>query len=372
MTDLSTRAHTLFVDHFNGLPAATASAPGRVNLIGDHTDYAEGFVLPAALALGCVGAIAHGDGARHEFIAADRRPVSYPVGGNAESLTGDERWARYVVGVIHEWHAHHQRPLDRGYRVAVASDVPLGAGLSSSAALEVAIATALDGLHGCVTAPVERALLCQRAEHRYAGVPCGIMDQLIACTGRADHAMLIDCRSLVVDPVRLPMADDAELVLVDTGVRHRNDDGAYAARREACRRAAMILGVVALRDADAAMVDSPALCDDAGARAAALHVVGENSRVLSFADAMRAGDVVSAGGLMNESHDSLSRIYRVSCPEADALVQRLQCEAGVLGARMTGAGFGGWVVALVRPDVAARMVEGGAMRLRAADGARVC
>lgn len=336
-------------------PAALAFAPGRVNLIGDHTDYAEGFVMPAALQLGCFTAIAPAPGgandSEHRLIALDfGEECRIPLNAGPSALAHAPRWARYIAGVLDRWYAHHraagfvQSPLV----IAVHSTVPPGGGLSSSAALEVSVATALDALHAVTTDPRAKARRCREAENLFAGVPCGIMDQLISCLGIEDRALLIDCRSLEATPVALPPPDLASFVLFDSGVAHRNDNPAYAERRADCQRAARTLGVSILRDATVRDFQHIYTKFDDAARRACLHFFYENARVSEFAAALNAGDVIEAGHCMNFSHQSLVDFYRVSHPDVDRLVDRLRQLPGVLGCRMTGAGFGGWVLALIK------------------------
>jgi galactokinase len=257
-------------------------------------------------------------------------------------------WARYVAGVVAEL-----RPTVGG-RGRVSSTLPVGAGLSSSAALEVAVALAL-GFEG---SPLELARLCQRAEQRASGVPCGIMDQLASAAGVAGHALLIDCTSETVSPVPLPT--DVEVVAIHSGVTRALAGSAYAERRAACEQAADLLGPLrAASMADLAGIDDPVV------RRRARHVVTENQRVVAMADALAAHDPVAAGALMADSHVSLRDDFEVSTPELDELVERLGATRGVYGARLTGAGFGGCVVALCEPGA---VTEG--WRLEAVDGAR--
>jgi galactokinase len=291
-------------------------APGRVNLIGDHTDYNEGFVLPVAIDLECV-------------VRATRRDDATV---NVRWHEADDRSASYVDGVV--------LALDRRGRPAigidaeVASTVPVGSGLSSSAALEVALALALCDATGFELPQAELALACQEAEQLATGVPCGVMDQLASLAGRAGCALLIDCRSLEVEPIPIPAS--LELVVVHSGLPRTLAGSAYAERRASCERAAGELGLAALRDATAEQV-----ANDPRAR----HVVSENARVLRAAAALRAGDSGALGRLLHESHASLRDDFEVSTPELDVLAEALE-SAGALGARLTGAGFGGCVVAL--------------------------
>lgn len=325
-----------------GVPEFAAFAPGRVNLIGDHTDYCGGFVLPMAIeqrcaAVGRVGA----PGARWRVAAADRgERIEYEAGQPIEDLP---HWARYVGGVISLAAGMVATPpMD----IAFASEVPLGAGLSSSAALEVAIATLIEAGTGREMDPLDKASLCQRAEHDFAGVPCGIMDQMASIFGERGQAMLIDCRDLTV--TRIPLWDEAEtaLLVIDSEVRHDLADGRYASRRAACEQAARLLNVE-LRDASSGDVQDRAHQLTAEQLGCARHVVSENRRVLDASQALRVGDLRAFGVLMNQSHDSLKNNMRVSCAEVDQIVDAALSVEGVLGARMTGGGFGGCAIALV-------------------------
>jgi len=329
-------------------------APGRVNLIGDHTDYNDGFVLPLAIDRECVvRADPTTDGnvvARSKQLAGE---VSVPADGSVDpaALTG---WGRYVAGVVRVL-AERGRPA-AAIEATVSSTVPAGAGLSSSAALEVALALALCDAASFSLPPVELARACQEAEHIATGVPCGIMDQLTAVTGHADAALLIDCRTLAVDPVPLPQG--VAVLVVHSGVTRSLDETRYAERRAECEEAATALGLASLRDA------SP---DQVRAMPRARHVVSENARVLAASAALRVGAHGMLGELLSAGHASLRDDFEVSTPEVDALVTALE-DAGALGARLTGAGFGGSVVALVgrrdAEDVAARAMA----RLRGETG----
>ena len=309
-----------------------ARAPGRVNLIGDHTDYTSGLVLPMAIDRDTVV----------EGVATSDRVVrltSAAVDGEAiVALDVDDprlvepSWARYVAGVVHELRPVH------GFTGTVRSTVPVGAGLSSSAALEVSVALAL----GASGDRRDLARLCQRAEQVASGVPCGIMDQLTAVTGVEGHALLIDCHTLSIEPVAIP--DTCEIVVVHSGVPRGLAGSAYAERVRECTLAEESIGP--LRVARPAAVYDIA---DETIRARARHVVSENERVRAFAAALRSGDLTTAGRLMVDSHASLRDDYEVSTPELDALVDRLCRTRGVYGARLTGAGFGGCVVALTAP-----------------------
>ena len=308
-----------------------AHAPGRVNLIGDHTDYTGGLVLPMAIDRRTTVEGAPGGDVVELRSEAEPEVARVPLTvGDPASV--EPAWARYVAGVVAEL-----RPA-RGLRGVVRSDVPLGAGLSSSAALEVAVALALgfDGERRALAA------LCQRAEQRASGVPCGIMDQLTAVAGVEGHALLIECDTLAVTPVRLPASLD--VVVVHSGERRALAGSEYAARRADCEAAAEAIGPLrAATLADVEAIEDPRL------RRRARHVVTENARVAAFAGALAVGDAAGAGALMLESHASLRHDFDVSTAALDALVARLSETPGVHGARLTGAGFGGCVVALGDP-----------------------
>jgi galactokinase len=333
------RATTAFVTAFGEAPARWFQAPGRVNLIGEHTDYNDGFVLPCAIDRHTV--VAWGpasDGVT--VIAADANDrdafaTALPI------AHADAAWANYVRGVADELlkAGHAIAPA----RLAIAGDVPLGAGLSSSASLEVAVALALTG--GAID-PLDAARLCQRAENLFVGCNCGIMDQMVAAAGAAGHALLIDCRSLARRPVPLPPG--CAIVVIDSGVRHANTDGGYNARRAECERAARHYSVAALRDLDEAGLERGAHGLDDVAYRRARHVVTENARVLAAAEALEAHDLVAMGALMTASHRSMRDDFQITVPAIDLIVEIAD---GVIqghgGARMTGGGFGGSVVALL-------------------------
>ncbi len=339
----------LFRERFGGAPEAAASAPGRVNLIGDHTDYNEGFVLPMAIDRRTVVCLRRSGSAATRVVSsfAPDAPAELSTGGDAPPTGG---WARYVQGSAALMARRTGERID--LEIAVASDVPVGGGLSSSAAIEVATCAAIESLLRLELDPVERARLCRAAEHEYAGVPCGIMDQLICSAAVPEHALLIDCRSLEREPVPLDPGM-VRVLIVDSTLRHDLADGSYAERRRACDEAARRLAetdpsVRSLRDASLELIDRADLPESLAR--CARHVVTENDRGVRTADLLRRGEVVGAGATFHESHVSLSRDFRVSRPEIDDLVRIAASTEGVHGARMTGGGFGGCVVALVRPD----------------------
>jgi galactokinase len=309
-------------------------APGRVNLIGDHTDYTGGLVLPMAIDRGTT--VTGGRGGDRVRLVSDRspEPVEFRLPLDAAPGRPARGWAGYVQEV-----ARLVAP-DTGLVGRITSTLPLGAGLSSSASLEVAVALAL----GYAGRPVDLARLGQEAEHRASGVPCGIMDQLASAAGVEGHALLIDCSDLTIEPV--PVPGEAEIVVVDSGESRRLAGSEYTDRRRACEAAAARIGP--LRTAtlrDVASLDDPVL------EARARHVVTENARVRSFARALSAGDLATCGRLMVESHVSLATDFEVSTERLDRMVDGLVRRPGVHGARLTGAGFGGCVVVLARPGV---------------------
>ena len=326
-------------------------APGRVNLIGDHTDYNEGFVLPIAIDRACVvRATPRSDGVV--------RVRSLDAEGEAE-LAADgsghaEGWGRYVAGVLRALAERGRAPA--GFDAIVSSTVPAGAGLASSAALEVSLALAACDAAGLALPPHELARACRQAEHIATGVPCGIMDQLASIAGRRGCALLIDCRSLAVEPVPIPA--DLAVLVVHSGTSRRLEGSAYAERRAACEAAAGRLGITALRDATL-----DAVVDDPHAR----HVVSENGRVLEAAHALAAGDIETLGALLRASHASLRDDFAVSTPQLDALIETLMT-CGAIGARLTGAGFGGCVVAIAERDNVETIAREAARRYRAETG----
>ncbi len=330
----------------------TVWAPGRVNLIGDHTDYMGGLVLPMAVQLGTTVTVERQDDAEEPrlVLRSDRLDgtvdVPLPVSDPSDVEPG---WGRYVAGVAAEL------ATTIGVVGDVRSDLPIGGGLSSSASLEVAVALAL----GATGTPLEIARLCQRAEVAATGVPCGIMDQLAVAAGVDGHALLIDCDTEEITPVRVPA--DAAIWVVDSGQSRELVGSEYADRRAQAESAVALVGPLP----HAAMADIDAIADPV-VRARARHVRTECDRVRAFAAAISADDLVRAGQLMVESHRSLRDDYEVSTPALDELVHSLTAVPGVHGARLTGAGFGGCVVAL-----AERGVDLPGTRVRATAGASV-
>ena len=321
-------------------------APGRVNLIGGP-DYNDVFVLPFALGAGVGVAASRRSDRRLALISRQRRRAGPPGHRRARTPFGHGLWAAYPAGVA--WALRQAGYLAGGADVAIDADLPAGAGLSSSAALECSVALALTELYQLAVPRRELAALARRAENEFAGVPTGIMDQLAALLGRAGHALLLDCRTGTETAVPLdPAAAGLALLIIDTRARHALGDGQYGNRRQACEEAASRLGVRSLRDV-VADPGAPARLADPALRSVCEHVIAENGRVLRVAELLRAGDQAAAGEVLTASHRSLSYRFRVSWPQADVAVEAA-IDHGALGARMTGGGFGGSVVALVPAD----------------------
>jgi galactokinase len=341
-----------FEEQFSAPARWLVAAPGRVNLIGEHTDYNGGFVLPMAIERHTVVVAAPAGSGRPRRLTLRSTMTSFPVeiALDEPQRRGEPSWANYVRGVV----AGFER---RGASipslcVLIASDVPPGAGLSSSAALEVATATLLEIVTGMVLDPIDKARLCQTAEHEFAGVPCGLMDQLVCILGEDKGPLLIDCRSEVARTVAFS-DPTVSILIANSKVRHSLGDGAYARRRAECESAARLLCISSLRDATAETVDGAQDALGPVLWRRARHVVTENARTLHAARAFEAGAVREAGALLYESHRSLRDDFEVSCSELDVLVdaaRELGEDAGVYGARMTGGGFGGCTITLVQTD----------------------
>ncbi len=332
-----------FAECYGAEPSGVWHAPGRVNLIGEHTDYNDGFVLPFALRQGVRAAASRRDDGVFELRSrqAPEAPATVPAGALAPGTPSG--WAAYPAGVA--WVLLEAGCPVGGASIAIDADLERGAALSSSAALECAAALALTELYGLSVPRPELAALARRAENEFVGVPSGIMDQSASLLCEQGHALLLDCRSGESSPVPLDLAGfGLVLLVVDTRVRHALSDGRYAERRRSCEEAARALGVPSLRD----ITDDPGAVErlqDPVLRRRARHVVTENARVLQTAGLLRAGLAASCGPLLTASHASLRDDFEVSWPQADATVEAAAA-GGALGARMTGGGFGGSVIAL--------------------------
>jgi galactokinase len=325
-------------------------APGRVNLIGEHTDYNDGFVLPMAIAMGITVAARRVDGDQIRIHAADLgETATFPVAGAWQKEPGAP-WSDYVRGVLAVLEAREGVPRG-GLELAFGGDVPQGAGLSSSAALEVATALVALALHGRALPSPRIARLCQEAENGFVGMQCGIMDMFASVAARAGHALLLDCRSLETEQVPVALGSHV-FAICHSGVKHALVASEYNVRRAQCHAGVEVLrarfpGVAALRDATRAQLEA---CRDALPDAVyrrCRHVIAEDDRVVEAVAALRRGNLARFGALMNASHESLRDDYEVSCPEVDRLVALARAVPGVLGARITGGGFGGCTVNLV-------------------------
>jgi len=329
-----------FEQRYGHAPKIVAEAPGRVNLIGEHTDYNDGFVLPAAIDRTITVAMApREDGVIRAYSLDYEQSDEFPAARVRRFMGSKGGWRDYVRGIV--WALQDEHLDVGGADLSISGDVPQGAGLSSSAAIELAVA-------GVLTADLDidrkqLALLCRKTENLFVGVQCGVMDQLASALGHAGHALLIDCRSLEHEAVPLPPG--VAIVVIDSGVSRSLADTPFNARREECAEAAQALGLKSLRDADEEMLDKLSGVLQKRAR----HVVTENRRVLAAVEALKGGDIERLKCLMAASHTSLRDDYEVSTPELDTLV-KLATGAGGIGARLTGAGFGGCTVNLVRAE----------------------
>jgi galactokinase len=334
------RARSAFAEHFAEPPSFMVRSPGRVNLIGDHTDYSEGFVLPIAIDRGLWLAMRP---------RADRRVRIWAELGDEwaeidlDRLEQHRGWTAYVEGIAHELTVEGVELL--GFDGALTSDLPAGAGLSSSAALELAAAKAFSVSSDFAWDPQRAAIMGWRVENEWLGLSSGIMDQLVCGSGHENHALLIDCRNLTGRPVAIPTGTD--VVVLDTGTRRKLTESRYNERRLECEAATAAYGKEFLRDLSLNTLTSNPLADWKLYRRAH-HVVSENQRTIDAADALARDDAALVGSLMVSSHESLRDDFEVSGPELDAMVEAAVAAPGCLGARMTGGGFAGCAVALVR------------------------
>ncbi len=359
LEQLVENASGTFTARFGRRPKWIAAAPGRVNLIGEHIDYNDGFVLPMAIERYCV-------------VAADAKPTNDGTAAVFSVATNDEvtvslasprphekrgHWSNYFAGVVSGF-------LERDVRLTsfdavVESSVPVGGGISSSAAFEVATATLIESMTGTTLDLATKALLCQKAEHKFAGVPCGIMDQFASTMCQADHLMLLDCRSQQIE--QIPFIDpNITVLIINSNVKHELSGGEYAERRSKCESAAKKLGVKSLRDVslEQLMGAQPRL--EAVEFRRARHAVTEIARIMTAATAIKAGEWSKVGQLMYASHESLRDDFEVSCDELDSLVEiagEIGPAGGVIGSRMTGGGFGGCTVSLVETSLANKVAD---------------
>jgi galactokinase len=336
-----------FEARFRDLPRIFR-APGRVNLIGEHTDYNDGFVMPTAIQFYCWVAASARDDSKLVIYSEN---LNEGVTVDLDEAQPSGKWSDYAVGAAVIPHRSGKRL--RGANLLICSDVPIGAGLSSSAAIEVSVSLAMLSLSGHTVDRTQLALWCQRAENDFAGMRCGIMDQFIACHGRGGHALKLDCRSLGYE--LLLMQAGVEIVICNTMVKHKLAGGEYNIRRAQCEEgarklAAILPEVKALRDVSSSQLEQHRELLDPVVYRRCRHVVTEDDRVRLAASALNSSDLKFFGKLMDESHESLRRDYEVSCGELDRMVELAHAQTGVLGARMTGGGFGGCTVNLVRTE----------------------
>ncbi|ATM99886.1 galactokinase [Proteus vulgaris] len=344
-----------FSSIFGYAPTHFIQAPGRVNIIGEHTDYNDGFVLPCAINYQMVVAAAKREDNIIRVIAVDyQNEVDEFNLDNSIEFLPNKMWANYVRGVI--YFLQKDNYSFHGMDIAISGNVPQGAGLSSSAALEVAIGQTLKTLYQLPISQKEIALNGQKAENQFVGCNCGIMDQLISACGEENHALLIDCRSLETSAVTMP--ENMVVMIINTNKKRGLVDSEYNTRRQQCEEAAHILNVTALRDATLEdLLAKKALMSEVVYRRAR-HVITENSRTLDAAEALRRGDLTTLSQLMMQSHHSMRDDFEITVKEVDSLVEIVKSVIGDRGGvRMTGGGFGGCVVALVTPDLVNKVVD---------------
>jgi len=350
LKELTAHVAAEFQKQYGRPPRWIVAAPGRVNVIGEHTDYNDGFVLPMAIERYAIMAADAATAPGKVSIYDTQFKESAAIDVSAPVTKGQPKWSNYIRGVLAGFQNRGQKipALD----VAFMSTVPLGGGLSSSAALEVCTATLIEAATGKKIDPIEKALLAQKAEHDFAGVPCGIMDQFISVMGKENNLLLLDCRTRKTELV--PMNDPSvALLIVNTNVKHELGSGEYAKRRAECEAAAKILGVASLRDATADQLERAKGKMSEVVYRRARHVIGEIERTVHAAEGIRASNWPGVGNLMYASHASLRDDYEVSCQELDVVVEIAEdigYQGGVYGCRMTGGGFGGCAVALVKAD----------------------
>lgn len=339
---------TIFAQIFDTVPEHRFAAPGRVNLIGEHTDYNDGFVLPCAIDRHTLAVTRARADQTVRVVATDygQQMDTFALSHPLAQADADKPWANYVRGVVNVL-------LERGYQLAgmdmvISGNIPQGAGLSSSASLEVLITQCFSSHSALNLTPTEMALISQQAENEFVGCQCGIMDQLISASGEAGHALLIDCRDLSTKPVSIP--DSLNILIIDSNKPRGLVESEYNTRRRQCEAAAEYFGVQALRDVTIEQLEAAADLDAVTARRAR-HVVTENARTLQAAEALANNDIVRLSQLMAESHRSMRDDFEITVPEIDWLVATVDAYLGQRGGvRMTGGGFGGCVIALVPDD----------------------
>jgi galactokinase len=354
---ITEKARQKFTEIFGGKPLLVRS-PGRINIIGEHTDYNEGFVLPAAIDKAAYLAIALRDDDEIHLVAADLNET-FSVSIKEMKPVGDVSWPNYILGAVAQF---HQKGIAlKGFNALLTADVPVGAGLSSSAAVECATAFALNELLGAGLERIEMVKMAQKAEHEYAGVMCGIMDQFASMMGKKDHVIKLDCRSLEYEYVPFKL-EGIKILLLDTNVKHSLATSEYNTRRKECNQAVTWVKereqqVKSLRDVDAAMLTKYVLPKDELIYKRSLFIVEEIERLQTACIDLENGDLKALGKKMFETHDGLSSMYAVSCEELDFLVNFVRNDRDVIGARMMGGGFGGCTINLVKEDGVPALIE---------------
>ena len=340
-----------FLETFGDEPDLVAAAPGRVNLIGEHIDYSEGFVLPFAIKDRTLVAARKRDDSIVRIASIQRRNKIITVDINEVKPGLKGEWERYALGVL--W----SMGVKSGVDLLIDGHVPLGAGLSSSAALECSVATAMNHLFDMGFSLEELARLTQKAENQYVGVPCGIMDQSVSLMATNGFALLLDCRDLSTRNIPFDVASHGlELLIIDTQAHHALTDGGYAERRASCESVAAKLGVKSMRELTSEQLDSSRDKLSESEYIRARHAVTEMKRVLDCVEALASEDFTQVGQLLNQSHNSLRDDYTVSCPELDTAVEA-SLAAGALGARMVGGGFGGSAIALIQASKTSQTIS---------------
>ena len=370
MQNLISETKSAFTKQYGVAPTWLVAAPGRVNIIGEHTDYNDGFVFPMAIERYTIIAAAPSEGSESTVYSVNKNESAVILTDGSSQPPNQVVWSSYVQGTVQ--YAFEAGFKAKPFRAVINSNVPLGGGLSSSASLEVAVATLIEAMTRQQFDPVQKALTCQKAEHNYAKMPCGIMDQLIAVMGQAGHAMLLDCRSK--QPKMIPMDDPSiSVLIVNSNVKHELTGSEYPDRRRQCEKAAKLLGVPMLRDATMPQLESARKqfeqeSDGDLCYRRAKHVITENDRTTAMATALTKKDWKTCGQLMGASHQSMKEDFEITCPEIDTLVEIAQSVEGVIGSRMTGGGFGGCTVSLIETSRTAEIMSAITSRYQSATG----
>jgi len=370
MPDIIDATKAAFVEQYGIDPVWFVAAPGRVNLIGEHTDYNDGFVFPMAIERCTVIAAAPQEGNKSTVFSVNKNRSAVIVSDGSSRPPERSSWSSYVQGTVQYAFEAGFKP--KPFKAVLNSTVPLGGGLSSSASLEVAVATLIEAMTGQQFEPVQKALICQKAEHSYAKMPCGIMDQLIAVMGQSGHAMLLDCRSKL--PQMIPVDDpNVSVLIVNSNVKHVLTGSEYPDRRRQCEKAAQLLGVPMLRDATLPQLESSRSRFEQESEGdfcyrRARHVITENDRTTAMASALTKKDWATCGQLMGASHQSMKDDFEITCPEIDCLVEIAQNTPGVIGTRMTGGGFGGCTVSLIDTSQTEHILSAITSRYQSATG----